>query len=521
MTSPLLLALLAPAHAAIPVLIAPFESQDSEADALAQRMPAILGVELEPDPDLQVLDPADIPDIGDTSAALYLEICPPGQLEGCSYVVGEAGDAAYAILGTVRTLDPEPSPAPADREDPLEPPPEPVIERLVSLRILDVKFYNEVLSVELVHTADTEDSFADAVLLMMQDAASGWVGGEVDIRSTAMTFEDDPVNKDEAAQELADLSHELGEVEDQGAATSTSAPRQEERPLRSLAELRAQEDPSTWKQLGISDRAYLAWWNSGWDFASWSRRLDGRRGQLMLRGHAGLGVGPTHALYYGRDVWRDGTVHEEIYATHELATGLGSHVGLSAGYGILPSLELELGAGREGGRYQVDVRYVFNPGGDEAPHTVTDDPQGTPQVWIGARWVPMPAATLRPVVGLGAAWWFSHALDESEVPLQELPSFTAPVLTSLRGLVGAELRLSDRLDLLVQAPIHLVLAGHDPATYDDLRIDGADYGLQDKREPGTPLPLAASLQLGAQVRLGRTKAKAHRPQDFDEELDDL
>jgi hypothetical protein len=524
MSSPLLLALLAPVHAAIPVLISPFEAQDREAAALAERMPGILAAELAPDPDLRVLDPALIPDIGDTPAPLYLDICPPGQLEGCSYVVGEAGGAAYAILGSVRTMDPEPAPVRTEAGGPAagDAKEEPAVERLVSLRILDVKFYNEVLSVELVHTDATEESFADAVLLMMQDAASGWVGGEVDIRSANTPTPKEAVNKDEAASELQDLSQELGEVEGQGRARASTEPRREERPHRSLAELRAQEDPSTWRQLGVSEREYLAWWNSGWDFASWSRRLDGRQGQLLLRAHAGLGLGPTHGLYYGRvSYYGAELLLEEIYVTHELNQGVGSHVGLSAGYGLLPTLELEVGASREGGRYQVDVRMVYQPEGTEALRENTDEPQGMPQLWLGARWVPLPAATLRPVAGLGVAWWFGHTLGEDQLPMDVTPAFTAPVLTSLRGLVGGELRLRPGLDLLLQAPVHLILAGHDPAIYDDLRIDGPDYGMQDKREPGTPLPVAASLQLGVQARLGGRKVRSEGPQVFDDELDEL
>jgi len=522
----LLLGLLAPAYAAIPVLIAPFEAADHDADDLAARMPGILRAELEVDPDLSVLDPAQIQDIGDTPAGMYLEVCPPGQLEGCSYVVGEAGGAAYALLGSVRTLEPEPAPHPVDgaEDDLLDEAEEPIIERQVTLRILDVTFYNEVLSVVLVHTESTEDSFADAVLLMMQDAAAGYVGAEVDIRTTVAPADESRVDSGEAAQALADLSHELGEVEGQGNAQSTSAPRREDRPKISLDELQEQHDPSIWQNLGLNDRQYLAWWNSGWDFTSWSRRFDGRRGQILVRAHGGLGVGPTHALYYGREVYRDisgSTLLEEVYVTHELATGLGSHAGLSVGYGLTPTLELEAGVSREGGRYEVDARYVFLPEGDEADRQLTDDPQGTPQVWVGARWVPMPVSPLRPVAGLGVAWWFGHTLSDDDLPTGDMPAFSAPLLTSLRLLGGAELRLFPGLDVFAQVPIHLLVAGQDAAVYNDQRIEGTGYGLPDKREPGTPFILATGLQIGVQVRFGGRSAQEHGPQTFDEDLEEF
>ena len=526
MLSSLLLGLLAPAHAAIPVLVAPFEAQDRQATELALRMPAILRAELEADPDMQVLDPAAIPDIGDTAAALYLEVCPPGQLEGCSYVVGEAGGAAYAVLGTVRTLEPQPAPFSLDDAEVLDSADqtEPELETEITLRILDVKFYNEVLQVVLVHTPSTEDSFADAVLLMMQDAAAGWVGGEVDIRTTVAAPEPSRVNQGEAQRELDDLSQELGEVEGQGRASSAGEPSREDRPRLTMEQLLARDDPSAWQDLDLSARQYLSWWNSGWNFASWSKRLDGRRGQLLLRAHGGLGLGPTHALYYGREAYRttaSSTLLEEVYVTHELATGLSSHAGLSVGYGITPSLEIEAGASREGGRYAVDARYVFLPDGDEADRQITDDPQGTPQVYLGVRWAPLPASPLRPVGGLGVAWWFGHTLGDDDLPTGDMPAFTAPLLTPLRALAGAELRLMPGLDAVLMVPIHLIVAGQDPALYDDMRIDGPDYGLSDKREATRPFPLAGGLQLGVQARLGGRGVKVGGPQVYDEELDEL
>jgi hypothetical protein len=513
MTALLALALSAAAHGAVPVFIAPFDALDHGADELAHRMPAILSAELAPDPDMRVIDLASVPDIGDTSAVRYMDTCPPGQIEGCSYVVGEAAGAAYALLGTVRTLPPSREPLDEGAEPPS-------IEREVSLRILDVKFYNEVLSVVLVHTDETEDSFADAVLMMMQDAAAGWVGAEVDIRTTGMVSESGP-DRDEAARELEDLDRELGEVAGQGSALSTSEPHRVQRDPMSLAQLLEGHPPETWEELGLEPEQYLAWWNSGWDYPSWSRRLWGRRGQILLRGHGGMGLGPTHGLYHGRVSYRGGDlIVEHAYATHELNTGLGSHLGMSLGYGLSPKLEIELGASREGGRYAVDARMVYPDSGAETVRENSDEAQGTPQLWLGARWVPTPHRTLRPVAGLGVACWLGHGLAREDLPMEHITAFTAPVVTSLRMLGGVELRINQQLDLLAQVPVHLLLAGTNPAVYDDQQLSGEGYGMEELREPGRPFPLAASLQLGVQLRLGGMAPKA-RPVEEDEGLDEL
>ncbi len=524
MASLLALTAVAASQAAVPVLVTAFEGADLEAEALAERMPQILADELSIE-GIQLLDVWDNPPVGDTLAPMYLDACPHGQLEGCSFVLGEGAKAAYVILGRVRTLDPpEPPPLPEDAAEPVEPPEPPPVEREVTLRILDIGAYEEVLSVVLVHTRDSEDSFADAVPLMIQDAAEGWVGDKVDIRTT-VTKDEDGVDKDAAAQDLDALSQELGEVDGHGESLDTSEPRYEERPRKSLAQLLEENPgrPAPWDDWGITPRQYTAWWNSGWDFYSWSRRLRGRKGQLLLRAHGGWGLGPTHTLYYGRAAYYgDGLLDEEFYTTHEVATGLGSHLGLSLGYGILPTVEIEAGASREGGKYNIDARMVYNPGEVDVPREVSEEPAGTPQVWVGARWVPMPQLNLRPVAGLGVAWWFGNALEEEQVPISDLATFYPALITSVRGLVGAELRLHDKLDLFLQLPLHLLVAGTSPAVLDEQILTGAEYGLDDKREPGKPVPIAASLQLGAQLRLGGGKARrpSRRP-SHEDELDEL
>ena len=518
MASLLALTTIAAAQAAVPVLVTAFEAQDLEAEALAERLPSILGQELEVE-GIQVLDVWDNPPVGDTLAPMYLDACPYGQLEGCSFVLGEGAKAAYVILGSVRTVD---SPPPPEEQEGSEDPPP--VEKEVTLRILDVGAYEEVLSVVLVHTEQTASSFADAVPLMIQDAAEGWVGEQVDIRATADA--EDGVDRTAAAQELAELSQELGEVEGQGESLDSSEARHEDRPRKTVSQLLEEHggDSSPWEDWGITPRQYTAWWNSGWDWFSWSRRMLGRQAQLLVRVHAGAGLGPTHALYYGRVAfYGENLIPEENYASHELATGLGSHVGMSLGFGVLPTLELEAGASREGGEYAVDARFVYNPDGTLAEREVGEENAATPQVWVGARYVPMPWALLRPVAGIGVAWWFGNALSEDEVPMLDLPAFTPALVTSLRGLVGAELRLGDRLDLFAQVPLHLLVGGTEPASWNEQLLTGSAYGMDDKREPGRPFPLATGLQIGAQGRLGGRKLRSRpwRPVPQGDELDEL
>ncbi len=495
-----------PAQAGAPVLVSSFEAQDAVAAPLAQRLPQILLAELEPYEDFDLVDIGRVQPIGGVPAALYLEACPPGQGEGCSLVVAEAAGAAYALTGTVRSTDPLAEVEAAGGGTGAEPAgEEPELELLVELKVLDVDSYEAGLEVVLSYASSTEDSFADAVPMMLQDMLQGYVGQSVDIRLAVPAGPEDPLDRAQAARELDDLSAELGEVAgDKGDDTLTSAPRRDDREKTSARQLavREQGGPTPWDELGISLPQYAAWWNSGWDYSTWSQRISGRKGQVLLRLQGGVGYGPSHAIYYGRiSYYGTELLLEEIYVTHELDSGIGGSLGLSAGYGLLPWLELEAGAGFDSGRYVVDVRAIYPGDSTPFPRDVSERGIVLPQLWGGLRLVPMPYRVLRPVAGLGFAWTFGYALPEDELAMTELPEFTSPGISSLRALLGAELRVADKLDLLLQAPVHLLLAGTDPAVFTETYLDGTE-GLGEPREPGKPLPLGLAVQLGAQLRFG-------------------
>jgi hypothetical protein len=120
---------------------------------------------------------------------------------------------------------------------------------------------------------------------------------------------------------------------------------------------------------------------------------------------------------------------------------------------------------------------------------------------------------------LGAACWWGEAASAEELPPgQDLPVFSPPTLVSLRLAPGAELRLAERVDLVAQAPLHLLLAGAAPVVDDQRYLEGTP-GMSDLREPGRPVPLAFGLTAGAQVRLGGRAANPRAPRLGEDELD--
>ncbi len=491
---PLLLPSPALAQDTIPVLISGFQGLDAESVPLAMELPELLTEVLEDEPDLDLLLLSKAPKVHDQSASLYMETCPEGEVVGCTYVVSEAAGAAFALTGTVRRQG---ETAPLDLDEDEEPPPP---ELLIDLLILDIGAYEEALQVELIYTQDTANSFADTVPEMLNDVIEGYVGQVVDIR----VFEPDDDLEEEydrevAAQELSALEGELGEVA--GSRTHgdlTTKPTREDRPRISHKELLAKYEGKNnpWDEIELSSREYLNWHNSGWDYNSWSRRFDGRKGQLMFRVHGGWGQMPSHGLYWGRVALDEYVTTQEAYASQETAVGSALQLGLGVGYGLSPTLELELGVAREGGQYLTDIKQQ-NHDGSLTDRSVERFPQGPLHAFAGARIVPSPTSTLRPLIGAGVGYWMGRDVTvHTDIPLSALPEFGATHILSVRGLVGAELRLSDHFDLVLQAPLHLLLSGTSPQVYDE------DYGvLTEEHDPGNGPFLAGGIQLAAQARL--------------------
>ena len=483
------------AEQAVPVLLSAFSPEQVEATALALRMPDILKAELGVDERFALIGLEQVRNVGELSATMYMDSCPPGQLVGCSYVVGEAAQAAYAITGTVSVAD-EVEAAEEGEE-------EPETELHVKLIFLNIEEYREVLEVPLVHSADTEDSFADSVAMMLGDLTEGYVGRAVDIREAEPADPNGAVDKEAAARDLEALYDELGEVETDTGQDEDAGPSRVQRvhyTLDEMVEKEAGNEP--WAELGMSPKEYVRWWNSGWDVGSWRQMQLGRKGQVLLRAFGGWGYGPTHAFYRGR--WAQDNLLNlvEVYGSHEVLYGGGSSLGLAVGYGITPALEVEAGLSREGGVFWTGV---FQEIDRSDPYRRVEEQfvNSVLQVALGARYVPLPTLPVRPLAGLGLVYWRGTVLeDHTEKPRQELPSFSRPHMVGARALLGFEAKVWRKLGLFVQAPLTLRLAGGASEVYDE---DG--YALENKTYPGEPGRFGAGVQAGVQLGFGGARVE--------------
>ncbi|MFH1463759.1 MAG: hypothetical protein ABIO70_05160 [Pseudomonadota bacterium] len=461
------LLLLAPALAGTPVLVSRIDVDGDASAAVAGALAEALAAAYEP------LSPTEAAVDGQPGPA-WLAACEAEELEGCTFRLAEAAGAAWAITGRVEGGQAE-------------------------IALLDVGKLEQGAELVLPFDADDLAAFAAAVRAGLDDAVAGRAREAVDIRVQAAEEAAEPLAPYDPEQDPELVGREAAGLEDERISPD-EGPEWEERPRYSMAAMMAElGDEAPWDLEGLSPKEYLSYWNSGWDVDTWRELARGRKGRVLLRLAGGGGWGPGGALYHGRYALEANTNRLlGVYAVQQVQAGAGSSLGLSVGFGVAPWLEIEAGIAREGGHYHVEI---FKEIGEAEPEVHTDDvsPNGNLRVHVGLRLAPMPVPRLRPLVGLGVAYQRGTVVtDHASLPMDDFEVFAAPSLVCAYLAPGGELRLSERLDLFVQAPLTLVLAGGESE-----EIDTAGDALEDKLGTAAVPRFGAALQVGVQGRVGR------------------
>lgn len=466
------------------VFVAPFQARTREATSIASLMPAYLQQHLDENPELDAIPVSEVGLVYDTSPSLYLESCPPGNEVGCAFVVAEVARAEYALTGTVDTV------GEASR---------------VEVVIIDVLDSREVISFQADLGAGDDEVFAEGVSRVLTAVIKGEAGRQDDIR-----IEEDPdaeadeeARRAEVRRQLDQLAAEIGDV-------TTLTTREQmaiERPRVTTSDLTAkmeEEGAKPWDRLDMSPREYMRYKNSRMSLAEWRQQAMGRQGQLIVRAGLQVGTGPSHGEYYGIFARSDVTLSVvEAYSYQAVTSGSGFGASGSVSYGILPFLEAGVHLGTLSGRYGVLIdSYVV---GDD--HTLGDPEDLTNNVFfVGPQVLGslLPTSPIRPVFGVeGAVTIGSTISSRYSLPVEELSTFTTPVLYSFGGRVGGEIRLADEVDIFVHVPFGAVIAGKANETF-RAGSDGLD--VQDVVAPPPLGPIYAGANFGVQIRLGGKKA---------------
>ncbi len=505
---------MATAHGSEPLLISRFEALDADSDGVASLVPELLELELMGSNEFPLVDHRDVPAIGDLSAVMYLESCPPGQAVGCAIVVGQAAGATFAIAGTVESQE---ATASASEDflaaDPLDDLPEageaaePVPEHRVTLFLLDVASFEELATLTLTYTPDTEASFTRSVPALLRGARSSFVARNVDIRHDLDSEFDAMLEErelEDTREDMESLARELGDVRDDEVSRSYQGDGGKiDRERASMADLseHIRGRPLPWVEHDMGPRQYLAWYNSGWDHRSWTRMRRGRARQFVLRFEGAVEYGPTLQSYDCDLVLDYGDLDaERTTIRYQLSPELGGGGGLSLGFGLASFAELEIGVGGSSGRYEAEARELDLQGFVVDTGT-SGDLLLLLRLWAGVRLAPWPARPVRPLLGAGIARLTGGRLAGDALPLAQMDPMVGPGSLAVRGLLGAELRLSPTVDLVLAAPVFLALQVQPPRLQSSTETTG-EVPFVDLDPLALPASMSFAGQLALQVRLG-------------------
>lgn len=502
-----LLALFSSASAAdaVPVLVSAFQPRTPEAAAEAHKIEGEIATELRAQAGLKLVRVEDTPKFQDYDARIYINSCPPDQIVGCSLIVAERGETEWAVTGSVRAL--------AGASE-------------IQVSIVNVEESRVAVSFTSKVTGDDDSEFVDGVVKVLLAAVKGEVGQESDIRATGDEDDGKPTaeEKAQANKELAALQAEMGDVSTEFGRSDESI----ERPTYTMDDIAKQSNTDAtkpWERLGMSPGEYLKYKNSGMQLQDWRKRMQGRRGELVLRVGGGVEHGAVDAEFYARSLYNSTTFAvEDVYGAQAQQTGTGASFGGAIGFGVLSVLEVSLQGGITSGAFSAHIGNAEKEGETVTFQEYLFD-NWTPYAGARANVVLLPAQSVHPIVGIGALWQHGSSItehsdvlsDDHYAPLADAAGdqapFPGPNLFSAEVMVGGELRLSDHVDLFLHVPIDVLLAGGDPAT---IRA-GSGSQLSGLETPAAAGFFAAGAQAGLQIRLFGAKApEGSRADELDE-----
>lgn len=475
------------------ILVSSLQARNDESTGLAALVENFLAQELERQPRFDVLRIEDTPDFEDYAARTYMEGCPPGEVVGCTQIIGERGKAAFAVTGTVRSL---------------------VGGTKVQIEILDIRNSRSLIRFESELEAGGDEAFAEGVAKVLVAAIDGEIGKETDIRFDGEDAPE-PMDDDAVRRQLAELQREMGSV----TAVISRSDRTIERPtytLDDLAEKMEGEGTKPWERLDMKPAEYLRYKNAGLELFQWRERAIGRQGQLLLRPTVGFASGPYSGTYYGRvayDVVSGSLGVSDVYAAQVVQTGSGGHFGASVGYGLSPVLDVGAMIGVTTGTWTVDIHQKTVGQTASTPQPTTT---GQTTLVVGPRVTAtfFPVLPIRPTIGGSVLLMRGRTVMDPESTPEGIV-FPPAVLVAGEAFVGGEARISKRVDVFLQVPLQVRLAG---SLFADRR-----QGISDEVETSPPGPagvVSAGVVAGLQIRLFGSKPKvASRFDDMDEPRD--
>ncbi len=466
------------------VLVVPLKGETAESAGIGMLLEGFLRGAVEDEERFTVVGLEECPLVEDVDAELYYEGCPEGDELGCQFVIGEVAGVDRVVSGRVTVLD-------EDRYS-------------IAITILNVP--NADLEFEYaLKLAEGEEELLPRTVVLALDR----LRREELLRPYEDALEADAARREamrEAETEeerrlVARMEFEDVDAEELARAAEAARPIDTGITAEEMEEIKESEGVvREWEEMGISERQYLSYRNSGLDFDKWRWRWAGHRLQVLGSLSFGFVGGSTGLRYYGGHLL-DPSLQTTVdsYGWQSVDQGQSFTFGLSGGVGILRNLDIE--AGFFWARSVVAVRLFSGdtqcpePGDLECPadQLVPSDDNHPPGNWserqvdlfggeVMVRFFILTMPIIRPSVAAGIAWisypnLFAEAETEgqSEIP-DVFPAFDRLTDFGVQLEPGVQVDLGKHLGVFLRVPIMVGLNPSRQVTTADAPaiIDNAD-----------------------------------------------
>jgi hypothetical protein len=377
-------------------------------------------------------------------ATIYLESCPPGRYDGCSWVIGQRAGADW-VVGFELVAQPDGA-------------------------LLAEVHYIDVAENQLLHVAratfgavgSVQDTIVAGQLAEVLDQV---IAGEYAVFDLRGDVEAAAAAEAEAARfeaqrieteglELADFERDLGELERNEAVADVARVR-----ARDLT-WDGREDASPWERVGLSRSQYARFKNTRASLPDFRSRARGRQGELLIGTGLGVGVGPFEQAWegwYGLDA-ADLSVVERATSLELRRGDVDPTWHGELGVGVLPWLDVTGFAGVRPSEWWWRVQQVV-----EGEDVVLREPsRKVVSGWFaGGRvsFAPLPTYPARPTLGVGAMAWTGPRPERVVAAPQQLAVLERSWMALVQLTPGVEVNLGSHLALWGRASVEIPVAG--------------------------------------------------------------
>jgi hypothetical protein len=425
-----------------------------------------------------VVGMSEVPAFTDYSAEIYLRSCPQGQYIGCVFVVGGRAETDWTIGGRVGAVEGG---------------------YKVDLSFIDVDEAKLVLEFDVVLDGSNDAEFQEGVTRIMDALVAGNVQ-DLDIRGdpeAQRAAEKEAKAREDAAKRFAadSVYEDLGDDVERGTVgedayvggagddleepEAASAGRTGGRvTFEDLEEMEGKGGLTPWERAGLTKGQYRLYRNSGKKLRDFKARLQGRKGEVIVRASLGVSHGPwgqAHAtgflLQPGADPGKPPQADDiQSQSAMQLQATMLSYGGqLEVGGGVTRWMEILAYGGLMSSPYSWNLFA-------ESPSVEVDIPDpcsgargtgctGGSAWYAGAKigFVPMPAYPARPTLHVGGAWWQGTAIGK-KVDLAGIPALYASKMPANNMILatiepGFEVNAGKMVTIFARAQIDIPLAG--------------------------------------------------------------